>query len=173
MLLAAGIDPAKSIIFLQSDVHEHAELCWLLSSVTKFGELRRMTQFKDKAGTNDEEVYVRALQLPGVDGGRHPPLRHRPCAGWRGSETARRTGPRHRPPLQPRYGESSSCREADIKAAGARIMSLEDPARKMSKSDPNPECGDLPDRRAVDPSKNEAGRHRLRHRRRAARTNRR
>src|SRR5215212_2607137 len=47
-LLASGIDPEKSILFLQSDVSEHAECCWLLNSVTQFGELRRMTQFKDK-----------------------------------------------------------------------------------------------------------------------------
>src|SRR5215217_8351837 len=49
MLLAAGIDPERSILFVQSDVREHSELCWLLNSVTQFGELRRMTQFKDKS----------------------------------------------------------------------------------------------------------------------------
>ena len=50
VLLACGIDPEKSILFVQSDVYEHTELCWLLSSVTQYGEHRRMTQFKDKAG---------------------------------------------------------------------------------------------------------------------------
>ena len=49
VLLACGIDPEQSILFVQSDVREHAELCWLLSSVTQFGELQRMTQFKDKS----------------------------------------------------------------------------------------------------------------------------
>jgi len=50
MLLAAGLEPDRCIFFRQSDVQEHPELCWLLSSVTSFGELNRMTQFKDKAG---------------------------------------------------------------------------------------------------------------------------
>ena len=55
VLLASGLDPSQSIIFVQSDVREHTELCWLLSSVTQYGELRRMTQFKDKAGGKDEQ----------------------------------------------------------------------------------------------------------------------
>src|ERR671918_3181605 len=49
MLLAAGLDPARCILFRQSDVHEHTELCWLLTSATAYGELTRMTQFKEKS----------------------------------------------------------------------------------------------------------------------------
>src|SRR3979490_2691001 len=49
-LLAAGLDPNRCVFFRQSDVREHSELCWLLSSVTAFGELNRMTQFQDKSG---------------------------------------------------------------------------------------------------------------------------
>src|SRR5438445_1892078 len=49
MLLAAGLDPGRCILFRQGDVHEHTELCWLLTSVTAHGELNRMTQFKDKS----------------------------------------------------------------------------------------------------------------------------
>src|SRR3954468_1249051 len=56
MLLASGLDATQSIIFVQSDVREHTELCWILSSVTSFGELRRMTQFKDKSAGKDELV---------------------------------------------------------------------------------------------------------------------
>src|SRR3954447_22189640 len=55
-LLAAGIDPEKSILFVQGDLQEHSELCWLLNSVTQYGELRRMTQFKDKSGGGEEGV---------------------------------------------------------------------------------------------------------------------
>jgi len=53
-LLAAGIDPTRSVLFVQSDVREHSELCWLLTSVTQFGELRRMTQFKDKSAGRED-----------------------------------------------------------------------------------------------------------------------
>src|SRR5215208_4105529 len=49
ILLAAGLDPARCLLFRQGDVHEHTELCWLLTSVTAYGELNRMTQFKDKS----------------------------------------------------------------------------------------------------------------------------
>ena len=61
VLLAAGIDPEKSILFLQSDVREHSELCWLLGSVCTFGELSRMTQFKDKTSGKGEESISSAL----------------------------------------------------------------------------------------------------------------
>src|SRR6476469_356458 len=56
VLLASGLDSHQCVLFVQSDVHEHSELCWLLNSVTQFGELRRMTQFKDKAGDNVEGI---------------------------------------------------------------------------------------------------------------------
>src|SRR5690606_19151031 len=64
-LLAAGIDPQKSILFVQSDVPEHAELCWILNSVTMYGELRRMTQFKDKtAGKEADQVSAGLFGYP-------------------------------------------------------------------------------------------------------------
>src|SRR5829696_6692268 len=64
VLLACGIDPVKSILFVQSDVREHSELCWLLSSVTQFGELRRMTQFKDKSAGQDDAVSSALFVYP-------------------------------------------------------------------------------------------------------------
>src|SRR4029077_885080 len=64
LLLAAGIDPGRSILFRQSDVHEHTELCWLLSSVTAYGELTRMTQFKDKAAQQRELVSAGLFDYP-------------------------------------------------------------------------------------------------------------
>ena len=135
MLLASGLSPEKSIIFVQSDVREHTELCWLLSSVTQFGELRRMTQFKDKTGGKEEEVssalffypvlqaadillYDTDLVPVGADQKQHIELTRDAAARF-----------------NQRYGETFVLPAADIKESGARIMSLEDPTRKMSKSD--------------------------------------
>lgn len=138
VLLASGLDSSQSIIFVQSDVREHAELCWLLSSVTQYGELRRMTQFKDKAGGKDEQVSAALLFYPvlqaadillydtnkvpvGEDQKQH-------------IELTRDIGGR----FNARYGETFVLPEPDIKPTGARVMSLEDPTKKMSKSDANP-----------------------------------
>src|SRR5687767_12953899 len=63
ILLAAGIDPQKSILFRQSDVQEHSELCWLLCSATRYGELSRMTQFKDKSAKQKDALLSAALFL--------------------------------------------------------------------------------------------------------------
>jgi len=138
VLLASGLDPSESIIFVQSDVHEHTELCWLLSSVTQYGELRRMTQFKDKAGGKDEQVSAALLFYPvlqaadillydtnrvpvGEDQKQHIELTRDVAARFNA-----------------RYGETFVLPQPDIKPAGARVMSLEDPTKKMSKSDANP-----------------------------------
>ena len=138
VLLAAGLDPSQSIIFVQSDVREHTELCWLLSSVTQFGELRRMTQFKDKAGGKDEQVSAALFFYPvlqaadillydtnlvpvGEDQKQH-------------IELTRDIGAR----FNARYGETFVLPQPDIKPVGARVMSLEDPTKKMSKSDASP-----------------------------------
>ena len=138
VLLAAGLDPSQSIIFVQSEVREHTELCWLLSSVTQFGELRRMTQFKDKAAGKDEQVSAALLFYPvlqaadillydtnlvpvGEDQKQH-------------IELTRDIGAR----FNARYGETFVLPQPDIKVTGARVMSLEDPTKKMSKSDTNP-----------------------------------
>ena len=138
MLLASGLDPDQSIIFVQSDVREHTELCWLLSSVTTDGELRRMTQFKDKAGGRGEGASSALLFYPvlqaadillydsnlvpvGEDQKQH-------------IELTRDIGGR----FNARYGETFVIPQPDIKPEGARIMSLEDPTKKMSKSDASP-----------------------------------
>jgi tryptophanyl-tRNA synthetase len=138
VLLASGLDPAQSIIFVQSDVREHTELCWLLSSVTQLGELRRMTQFKDKTAGKDQQVSAALLFYPvlqaadivlydtnlvpvGEDQKQHIELTRDIAARFNA-----------------RYGETFVLPEPDIKATGARVMSLEDPSRKMSKSDASP-----------------------------------
>lgn len=138
VLLASGLDPVESIIFVQSDVREHTELCWLLGSVTQFGELRRMTQFKDKSSGKDEQVSAALFFYPvlqaadillydtnlvpvGEDQKQHIELTRDIAARFNA-----------------RYGETLVLPQPDIKAAGARVMSLEDPTKKMSKSDANP-----------------------------------
>jgi tryptophanyl-tRNA synthetase len=134
VLLASGIDPNESVLFLQSDVHQHTELCWLLGSVATYGELRRMTQFKDKAGTNDEMVSSALFYYPvlmaadillydtdlvpvGDDQKQHIELARDVAQRFNG-----------------RYDGGLVVPQPDIKAEGARIMSLDDPTRKMSKS---------------------------------------
>lgn len=138
MFLASGIDPQRSIIFVQSAVPEHTELCWLLSSVTQFGELRRMTQFKDKTSGKAEfsstlliypilqaadiVLYDADLVPVGDDQRQHVELTR---------DIAVR--------FNARYGETFVVPAADIKPAGARIMALDDPSMKMSKSSPAPQ----------------------------------
>jgi tryptophanyl-tRNA synthetase len=133
-LLAAGIDPERSILFVQGDVREHAELSWLLSSVTQFGELRRMTQFKDKTGGMEEGVSAALFTYPvlqaadillydtdlvpvGDDQRQH-------------IEITRDIAIR----FNSRYGDTFILPAPDIKPEGARIMALDDPGKKMSKS---------------------------------------
>ena len=74
VLLASGIDPDKSTLFIQSHVRAHAEGCWLLNCVTPLGWLQRMTQFKDKSA-RQESVSTGLLDLSGAAGGGHPALR--------------------------------------------------------------------------------------------------
>jgi tryptophanyl-tRNA synthetase len=69
--IAAGIDPKAHIIFNQSQVAEHAELAWVFNCVARMGWLNRMTQFKEKAGKDRENVSVGLFAYPGADGGRH------------------------------------------------------------------------------------------------------
>src|SRR6185295_1595563 len=63
-ILSCGVDPAKAVLFVQSDVPEHTELCWVLNTVTPFGELGRMTQFKDKSDKQPENINVGLFDYP-------------------------------------------------------------------------------------------------------------
>ena len=95
MLFATGLDPDRSTVFAQSHVTAHAEANWLLSAVTSFGELRRMTQFKDKVEKQDF-VSAGALHLPRAPGGGHPALPGRRRPGRRRPAAAHRARPRRR-----------------------------------------------------------------------------
>ncbi len=132
-MLAAGVDPERSILFVQSHVPEHTEASWLFESVATFGELRKMPQFKDKS-EGRESVPAGLLtypvlqtvdvllydtdEVPVGDDQRHH------------IELARDLGAR----FNHRYGEVFALPKAVHPPAGARVMDLQDPARKMSKS---------------------------------------
>jgi tryptophanyl-tRNA synthetase len=135
--LAAGIDPETSTIFIQSDVHEHAELTWVLSCLARMGELERMTQFKDKGNGNSERAGVGLFTYPvlmaadillyqtdlvpiGQDQKQHLELTR---------DLAER--------FNRDFGETFVVPDAYIPPVGAKIMSLADPSKKMSKSDEN------------------------------------
>ncbi len=135
--LAFGIDPNKSLIFRQSDVPAHTELTWILNTITKISELERMTQFKDKAKQHKENVNVGLFGYPvlmaadillydtnlvpvGEDQVQH-------------IELTRTLAER----FNKLYGETFVLPEPLVKKHGARIMGLDDPSKKMSKSSSN------------------------------------
>ena len=138
LLMACGIDVEKSILFIQSHVKTHAELNWVLCCNTQFGELSRMTQFKDKSQKHPDDINAGLFTYPslmaadilaynadlvpvGVDQKQH-------------LELARNIAQR----FNQRYGEFFTVPEPYIAEIGAKIMSLQEPAKKMSKSDENP-----------------------------------
>jgi tryptophanyl-tRNA synthetase len=131
-LLAAGLDPGRCIFFRQSDVREHSELTWLLSSVTSFGELNRMTQFKDKAGAERELVSASLFT--------YPVLMAADVLAYRASDVPVGDDQRQHVELMrdvaerfnARFGQKLVVPEHRIPAVGARIMDLQAPERKMS-----------------------------------------
>jgi tryptophanyl-tRNA synthetase len=132
MLLASGLDPARCVLFRQSDVHEHTELCWLLASVTAHGDLNRMHQFKDKS-VQQRELVSAGLFL-------YPVLQAADVLAYRADEVP--VGDDQRQHLEltrdvairfnAAYGDVLTVPEHRIPAVGARIMDLQDPTRKMS-----------------------------------------
>lgn len=138
VLLAIGIAPDRATLFVQSHVHEHAELAWLMECTASVGELRRMTQFKEKS--DDQEfvsgalftypalmaadilLYASELVPVGDDQRQH-------------LELARDLALR----FNSRFGHTFVVPEAGIPAVGARVMDLQDPTRKMSKTEASPQ----------------------------------
>jgi tryptophanyl-tRNA synthetase len=138
-LLAAGLDPERCIFFRQSDVQEHTELCWLLSAVTSFGELNRMTQFKDKAGAQRDLVSAGLFF--------YPVLQAADVLAYRAHEVPVGEDQRQHIELMrdaaerfnARFGETLVVPEARIPEVGARIMDLQAPDRKMSTTGGTPQ----------------------------------
>jgi tryptophanyl-tRNA synthetase len=132
LLLAAGLDPERCIFFRQSDVVQHPELTWLLMSVTAFGELTRMTQFKDKAGSQ------RDLASAGLFN--YPVLMAADVLAYRANEVPVGDDQRQHVELMrdvaerfnARFGDTLVVPQARIPEVGARIMDLKFPDRKMS-----------------------------------------
>ena len=137
LLLAVGLDPEKCLVFVQSQVPAHAELSWLLGCCTQFGELSRMTQFKDKSAKHADNVNAGLFTYPalmaadiliynadlvpvGVDQKQH-------------LELARNVAQR----FNNLYSPTFNLPEPYIGKTGAKIMSLQEPDKKMSKSDTN------------------------------------
>ena len=138
LYLACGIDPDKCALYVQSQVSQHAELCWVLNTVTYVGEMERMTQFKDKSRQHADNINMGLMDYPvlmaadillyqsdyvpvGLDQRQHV-------------EIARDIAIR----FNNRYGETFRVPEAYIMKQGAKIKSLQEPDKKMSKSDENP-----------------------------------
>ena len=136
-IIACGIDVEKTLFFIQSHVHTHAELAWILNCYTQFGELSRMTQFKDKSAKHADNINAGLFTYPalmaadillyqadcvpvGADQMQHLELTRDIANRFNGL-----------------YGNVFKVPEAFIPKAGARVMSLQDPTRKMSKSDEN------------------------------------
>jgi tryptophanyl-tRNA synthetase len=132
ILLAAGLDPARCVLFRQSDVREHTELTWLLSAVTAHGDLNRMTQFKDKSAQQRELVSA-ALFL-------YPVLQAADVLAYKATEVPVGDDQRQHIELMreiarrfnERFGETLVEPEHRIPEIGARIMDLQEPQRKMS-----------------------------------------
>lgn len=138
LLMSVGLEPDKSVLFVQSHVPQHSQLGWLLNCYTQFGELSRMTQFKDKSKQHSDNVNAGLFTYPclmaadillyqadvvpvGADQKQHLEIARDIAERFNGV-----------------YGNVFTVPEPYIPKAGARVMSLADPTRKMSKSDPNP-----------------------------------
>lgn len=138
LLLALGLNPEKNIIFVQSQNLNHAQMAWILNCYTQFGEMSRMTQFKDKSKQHADNVNVGLFAYPalmaadillyqadyvpvGADQKQHLEIARDIAGRFNGI-----------------YGDTFTLPKPLIVDTGARIMSLQDPTKKMSKSDPNP-----------------------------------
>lgn len=137
LLLAIGLDPEKNTVFVQSHVNAHAQLAWVLNCYTQFGEAARMTQFKDKSEKHPENVNVGLFSYPtlmaadillyqadfvpvGADQKQHLEITRDIAERFNGI-----------------YGQTFKVPEPFIGKTGANIMSLQEPTKKMSKSDTN------------------------------------
>ena len=137
LLLAIGMDPEKSLVFVQSQVPAHAQLAWLLACHTQFGELSRMTQFKDKAQKHADNINAGLFSYPALMAA--DILLYQPDVVPVGAdqkqhcELTRDVAVR----FNNLYGNVFTLPEPLIMQSGARIRSLQEPAKKMSKSDEN------------------------------------
>ena len=140
LLLALGLDPKKNIVYFQSHVKEHAYLSWLLNCYTMVGEMNRMTQFKDKSQKHQDNINMGLMDYPVLMAADillynanevpvgYDQLQH--------IEIARDIAER----VNGIYGDIFTVPKGVLTKVGAKVMSLQDPLAKMSKSDPNPKA---------------------------------
>ena len=146
LLIAAGLDPEKSTLFVQGHNPNHAELSWILSCYTQFGELSRMTQFKDKSAKHPDNINAGLFTYPvlmaadillyqanlvpvGIDQKQHLELARNVAQRFNGI-----------------YGDVFTIPDGYITKTTAKVMSLQEPTKKMSKSDENPNAsGSVPE----------------------------
>ena len=138
LYLACGIDPQKSTLFLQSHVPEHAQLSWVLNCYAQMGELNRMTQFKDKSAKNENNINVGLYSYPVLQAADILLYQADKVPGGEDQkqhlELTRDIATR----VNNLYGDVFRLPDPYIPDFGARIMSLQEPEKKMSKSDNNP-----------------------------------
>lgn len=138
LFLALGLDPEKSTLFIQSHVPAHSQLAWILSCYTQFGELSRMTQFKDKSARHADNINAGLFAYPSLMAA--DILLYQPDFVPVGHdqkqhlEITRDIATR----FNNLYGDVFTIPEPLIRSSGARVMSLQEPTKKMSKSDENP-----------------------------------
>ena len=137
ILLALGLDPEKSTLFIQSHVAAHSQLSWLLSCYTQFGEMSRMTQFKDKSAKHSDNVNVGLFAYPALMAA--DILLYKPDLVPVGADQKQHLEITRDIALRFNriYGDVFTVPEPYISKSGARVMSLQEPTRKMSKSDEN------------------------------------
>ncbi len=139
MLIAAGLDPARCILFRQSDVHEHTELCWLLASLTAHGDLNRMHQFREKSAKQRELISAGLFF--------YPVLQAADILAYRTDEVPVGDDQRQHVELtrdiaqrfNERFGETLVVPRHRIPELGARIMDLQSPDQKMSTTAASPQ----------------------------------
>jgi len=140
LLIACGVDPARCTLFIQSQVRTHAELCWLLGCYTPYGELTRMTQFKDKSKTHPDNINAGLLTYPVLQAADILLYQANLVPVGAGQkqhlELSRNIAQR----FNGLYGNTFTVPEPHIPKEGGKVMSLADPVKKMSKSDENPKA---------------------------------
>lgn len=137
LYLAVGLDPKKVTLFVQSEVSEHAQLAWIMQTIAYLGELERMTQYKEKAQNRGESIPAGLLT--------YPPLMAADILLYKTTDVPVGEDQKQHVELtrdlaqrfNNRYGELFPLPEVRTPKVGARIMSLQEPTKKMSKSDPN------------------------------------
>jgi len=138
--IAAGINPDKSIIFVQSEIKEHSELCWFFNTLTPIGELQRMTQYKDKSKQFAQNINAGLLDYPVLQTADVLIYKGEAVPVGKDQEQHIELMRSIAKKFNAKFGQTFKEPESMIVKEGAKIMSLVDPKKKMSKSDDAKGC---------------------------------